>query len=107
MAESRNPSNAIALTCSILTGWNIGLIVGLYALIGAAVAIGPFDVASLSFAAVAVFTLALALGSGTIAGSYTRRWYRSIRPGFRYFWLVTLVGLTVISFPGRFYYTVP
>ena len=97
------------LACVALLGWNVALLTGLASAIaiGAAInqLIGPFDLSSPWFYVTATCSLIAAIASGIFTGVRLRRWFASLRPTVGYVWLVALLVLTVLSFPGRFYYS--
>ncbi|MDJ0750573.1 MAG: hypothetical protein QNJ11_13895 [Woeseiaceae bacterium] len=108
--NSTDSSGLISLACSILLGWNIALVVGLLTLVAAGVAIrqfgGPFELNSPSFVFTSIIALAVAAGSGVYAGLAARGWFAALRRTSRYIWLIVLLALSVLTFPGRFYYEI-
>jgi predicted Na+-dependent transporter len=106
--NSGTRNDAIAITNAVLSGWNIGL---LAAFVTAIVLVALFggEGGLRGRASIAAVVVAAVLVGGALGYVFARgvaRWFANRRPVIARTWLIGLVVITLLSFPGFFRFSV-
>jgi hypothetical protein len=106
--SSATRNNPIAITNAVLSGWNIGLLAAFVTAI-ALVALFGGEGGLSDRASIAAVIVAAALSGGSLGYVFGRgvaRWFANRRPVTARAWLVGLVVVTLLSFPGFFRFSI-
>jgi len=97
-------NNPIAIINAVLGGWNIGLLAAFASAIALVALFGGEGGLSdrASIAAVVVAAVLVGVAVGYVFGRRAARWFANRRPAIARAWLVGLIVVTLLSFPGFF-----
>jgi len=104
--NSHEPNSGWAsLVCSILAGWNVGLLAAFLTAIGLGVGLRSFIqivTGNTSFFLVVATSISLGILFGIVVGRKLYPWFSRHSRFAGYFWLIALIIFSALSLPASF-----